>query len=300
VLGSAALFFAAASWGGTYVASKYVLAYVAPFALVLLRYALASLIFAPALLVTRRHLRRRDLLPVAVAALIGLTLTHSLQFLGTQLSTAHAGALLTSSSPVFMLIFGSLLLHERLTRRRIAALVVAPIGVVVVIGPGDMRGHAGAAVGDVLLTAAGITWALYSVLVRRLASRLPGLVLTAYITLVGAALSVPLGVPQLLEIRALPPAVWLSLLYIGVVSTVIAYYLWNRGMELVEAGSGAVFFFAQPLTGVFFSWLFLHEHLGPTFFAGAALVLAGVALSFTAPRAAAARGAPAGQASAVP
>ena len=78
-------------------------------------------------------------------------------------------------------------------------------------------------------------------------------------------------------------AVWLSILYIGLVSTALAYYLWNKGLELMEAGNASVFFFAQPLTGTFFSWLLLGEKLNVGFFLGGALIMAGVAISITSP-----------------
>ncbi|MDA8218062.1 MAG: DMT family transporter [Dehalococcoidales bacterium] len=72
------------------------------------------------------------------------------------------------------------------------------------------------------------------------------------------------------------PAV-LGVLYLGAVSTAGAFYLWNKGMALLESDVAAVFFFAQPVVGAFLGWLLLHERLGPSFFLGGALIFAGVA-----------------------
>jgi drug/metabolite transporter (DMT)-like permease len=280
LLGSCSLFVAAGCWGGTYVASKYALAYVGPFTLVLARYALALSIFVPLLLLRGPDPRvRGSLRLIALASFIGLGVSSWAQFFGTALSTAHAGALITSSAPAFMVIFAALVLGERVTSQKIIALVVASVGVVTVVGPSDMGAGPGAVVGDILLVIAGITWALYSVLIRKLTLRIANVTVTGYVTIIGAAAGLPLGIPDLVRTGVPTPAVWLSILYIGLISTALAYYLWNKGLELMEAGNASIFFFAQPLTGTFFAWLLLGEKLNVGFFIGGALILIGVAIA---------------------
>ena len=280
LLGSCSLFIAAGCWGGTYVASKYALEYVGPFTLVLTRYALASLIFVPLMLLRGPDRRARgNLRLIVITSAIGLALSSWAQFFGTALSTAHAGALITSSAPAFMVIFAAIVLGERVTPQKVVALVVASAGVVTVVGPGDIGAGPGAVFGDVLLVIAGITWAFYSVLIRKLTLRIANVTVTGYVTVVGAGLGLPLGIPDLVRTGVPNLTVWLSILYIGIVSTALAYYLWNKGLELMEAGNASIFFFAQPLTGTFFSWLLLGERLNTGFFIGGALILAGVAIS---------------------
>lgn len=280
LLGSCALFTAAGCWGGTYVASKYALGYVGPFTLVLMRYALASLVFVPIMFWRGADRRARaELRLLVLTSLIGLGISSWAQFFGTALSSAHAGALITASAPAFMVIFAALVLGETVTPRKLLALVVASAGVVTVVGPGDIGAGAGAVFGDLLLVVAGITWALYSVLIRRLTQRIENVTVTTVVTVVGAAAALPLGVPDLVRTGVPGTTVWLSILYIGLVSTAFAYYLWNKGLELMDAGSASIFFFAQPLTGAFFSWLLLGERLNAGFYLGGALILGGVAIA---------------------
>jgi drug/metabolite transporter (DMT)-like permease len=280
LLGSCSLFVAAGCWGGTYVASKYALAYVGPFTLVLARYALASLIFVPLMWLRGPDPRARGSLRlIALTSFIGLGLSSWAQFFGTALSTAHAGALITSSAPAFMVIFAAVVLGERVTPQKVIALVVASVGVVTVVGPGNVGAGRGAVFGDILLVVAGITWALYSVLIRKLTLRIANVTVTGYVTVVGALLGVPFGVPDLVRTGVPTVAVGFSILYIGLISTALAYYLWNKGLELMEAGNASIFFFAQPLTGTFFSWLLLGETLNVGFFIGGALILIGVAIA---------------------
>jgi drug/metabolite transporter (DMT)-like permease len=73
--------------------------------------------------------------------------------------------------------------------------------------------------------------------------------------------------------------IWAGVLYVGVISTTVAFYLWNKGFEMVQAGSGAVFFFFQPIVGTLFGWLLLGEQLSVSFFIGAVCILVGVGFS---------------------
>lgn len=96
------------------------------------------------------------------------------QFAGTRLSSAGHGAVISSVTPGFILVFAAALLKERITWVKVAAVGIATAGVLVVAEqPGGFRLEARAFWGDLLLLVAGITWALYTVLGRLAANRYP-------------------------------------------------------------------------------------------------------------------------------
>ena len=72
------------------------------------------------------------------------------------------------------------------------------------------------------------------------------------------------------------PKVWGGALFVGTVSTAGAFYFWNKGLQMVEAGSGSLYFFFQPLVGTLLGRLLLGEQVGWPFWLGAALIFAGV------------------------
>lgn len=67
-------------------------------------------------------------------------------------------------------------------------------------------------------------------------------------------------------------------MYLGIVSTACAFLLWNRGLQLLNASSGGLFFFFQPLVGTLLGWILLGEQIGGTFWIGSFLILSGVLL----------------------
>jgi drug/metabolite transporter (DMT)-like permease len=286
--GALCLFAAAAIWGGMYVVSKAVLAYIPPLTLLALRLAIGGLV----LLAVIRALGmswpgRADRGEMALLGFVGFGVSLAAQFIGTHLSTAAHGAVLTSVTPAFILVFAAVWLGERLTARTAAAVAVATAGALLVIEqPGGFALEARTFWGDILLLAAGVSWALYTVLSRRAAHRHPPAVTTAAATLWGLLFLLP-WLP--LELRdwtwaPLPAAVWWGVLYLGVVSTALAFWLWNTGFTLMQAGTASLFFFAQPLVGAVLGWLLLGERLGSRFLAGSLILIAGGILAVRAER----------------
>ena len=104
------------------------------------------------------------------------------------------------------------------------------------------------------------------------------LVSVGFALLGGLPLSLPLGwleTPQIAA-GAITPAVILGVLYLGVVSTALAMYLWNKSLSLLDAGLVSLLFFAQPVVGAGLGATLLNEQLGLGFWAGALLIGAGL------------------------
>ena len=106
---------------GRYVCRcKVVVAVIPPLELVWLRYAVALLSLLILSLFTRQSwkVHKRDLLLIAAIGLIGNTVSIVTQEIGTKLSTAQMGAIITASTPAFMVVFARLMLKERLTLKK--------------------------------------------------------------------------------------------------------------------------------------------------------------------------------------
>ncbi|UFJ41224.1 DMT family transporter [Brevibacillus humidisoli] len=282
IWGSVCLSAAASIWGGVYVVSKVVLDVIPPFTLLEIRFAIALLILGGMVVASGRYVALKDIPTMMAIGFVGPTISIGAQFLGTKLSTAHMGALITSASPAFIVLFAFWLLRERLNLYQLAGIVLATAGVLIVVGIPDAAGSSSSFLGNLILLAAALSWGLYTVLGKRATTVYSSLVVTAYASFFGLIFSSPLMFWELSVTSVewtFDWKIWLGVLYIGIVSTAGAFYLWNKGFELMSAGSGAGFFFFQPIVGTFFGWLLLGEYLSLGFFVGALFILAGVALS---------------------
>ena len=279
LLGSIYLALAASIWGGMYVVVKVVVAVIPPLELVWMRYVVAILALFIIGLVKKQSWRvhKRDFLLIVGIGIIGNTISIVTQEYGTMLSSAQMGAIITSSTPAFMVIFARLILKERLNLKKGISVCLATIGVLLIVGNGhiNMSGQ----LGGISLLIAALTWALMSILIKRVPTSYSPLVVTAYSILVAIISLTPFVIKGLSEIdmsQLAHPTIWGGILYLGIVSTACAFILWNRGLQLLNASSGGLFFFFQPLVGTLLGWLLLGEKIGGTFWIGAFLILSGV------------------------
>jgi drug/metabolite transporter (DMT)-like permease len=278
-LGSIYLALAASIWGGMYVVVKIVVSVIPPLELVWMRYLVAIVGLLVIGLITRQKWRihKRDFLIIIAIGIIGNVISIVTQETGTMLSSAQMGAIITSSTPAFMVIFARLLLKERLTVKKVLSVCLATIGVFLIVGVDYV--NFSSKLGGVSLLIAALTWALMSVLVKRVPSDYSQIVVTTYSILVALIVLTPIVLGRLHTInisQLTHPTIWGGILYLGIVSTAGGFLLWNRGLQMLNASSGGLFFFFQPVVGTFLGWLILGEDIGVTFWIGSILILSGV------------------------
>lgn len=268
---------AAAIWGGMYVVSKVVLDVIPPFTLLSLRLLLGTVALGAWLAFRRTfpRLTRAQWLQLLAVGLLGYGISLGFQLSGTKLSTAANGAVITAATPAFVYLFALLFLGERVSGRRLLALLLSTIGVLLIVDPRHAQLNPNLLLGNLLLVGAAVTWALYSVLVRRATKEIDTLSFTFVAFLGGLLVAIPAAAWELRAetLGVIDFGTLASTLYLGVISTAVAAYLWNRAFELLEAGVASLTFFAQPLVGAGLGALLLGERLTPLFLAGAFLIL---------------------------
>jgi drug/metabolite transporter (DMT)-like permease len=273
---------AAAIWGGMYVVSRVVLQQIPALPLVEMRIAIALIVLAP-IAVARKvwRISGRQLAAIAAIGMVGYTASLSLQFLGTAATSASLGSLITASSPAFIVLFAALW-GERPSRRNLLALALALLGVGAIAGVDVPRGTSLA--GIAILLGAAITWALYTVLGRRLARTADLFAILYWGLAIGGLALWPLaapGWPDPHKLAHFSPLLWLGVFYLGAVAMALAFFLWNYGFTKVSSDAGAISFLLQPVVGTGFGALFLGERLTVLAALGAALILVGATIAGT-------------------
>lgn len=273
---------ASAIWGGMYVVSKVVMEVIPPFTLITLRLLLGiATLWLIVALQGGIGFNRRQLLQVLGVGWVGYGVSIGFQFVGTKLSTASNGALVTSATPAFVLLFAAWIIGERITRQRLLALLVASLGVLVVIDPRQAHLSPDLFWGNLCLVAAAVTWALYSVLIRKVTRDLDTLRVSLVAFFGGLLVSIPTGAWEVNTsgVGAITPRVIAGVLFLGIISTALAMYLWNTAFATLEAGVASLTLFAQPVVGAGLGAWLLGERLTPLFLLGGALIGIGLWLA---------------------
>jgi len=279
IVGSLFLSLAASIWGAMYVVVKVVVEVVPPLELVWIRYVIAVVTLAIIGFCMKQSWRiaKKDWLIIFLVGLFGNTISIVTQEIGTMLSTAQMGAIITSTTPTFMVLFARVILKEKITIKKCLSIVLATIGVGIIVGSGQI--NVTQQLGGFYLLLAALTWALMSVLVKKVPTQYSQIVITTYSSIVAVILLTPLVLPRLnnLDLSSiLQPTISGGLLYLGIVSTAGGFFLWNKGLQLMDASTGGLFFFFQPIVGSFLGWLLLGETIGMTFWLGTILIFSGV------------------------
>lgn len=262
--------------------SKVVLEVIPPFTLLNIR-LLLGIISLGSIILLKKGFRatRKQVGVILLVGIIGFGISLGFQFTGTKLSSAANAALVTSASPVFILLFGALILHERVTSVRLFALLLASVGVLIVVDPRAALYGGKAAIGNVLLLAAALTWGLYSVLIKKSSKDLNIIEVSTFAFIGGWFFSLPIMFSEIKSesIGTLTLPIILGVLYLGIIATALAMYLWNKSLDILEAGLVSLLFFAQPVVGVALGTLILDEVLNTGFWVGAGMIGLGLLIA---------------------
>jgi len=278
---------AASIWGGMYVVSKVVLDVIPPFSLLFLRLILGALTLGIVIYFRDKKAGQKTVITKEffwtsfLVGFVGYGISLGFQFVGTKLSTASNGALVTSATPAFVLLFAPFLLGEKATPRRILALVISTLGVLAVIDPRNAELSPTLFWGNMSLLAAALTWALYSVLVRKVSRSSDLLVGSTLMLLGGVPSSLAFGIWEIHTqgVGEITWGIFGGILFLGIVSTAIAMFLWNYAFAELPAAVASLTFFAQPVVGTLLGWLFLSENITSLFLAGGVLIGIGILIA---------------------
>jgi drug/metabolite transporter (DMT)-like permease len=273
------------AYGSAYVAQQVALDGVPPALLGFVRLALASLVLWP--LPRRRSVRPAapgDRVKIVWMGVLGFGLAYTLAHFGMQRSTATNAALLITIEPVAMLLMARVFLDERLRSREAVGAGLVLVGSLVIVLNG-VPGVTMAVVphwrGDLLLVLSAFAFASYSVLGRDVLARWDPSSVTLRSIVWGA---ISMGPVVALEWAAgVRPSFGLAntaaTLYLAVILTALAYLAWNWALARMPAPRAAIFINVQPVVGVALGVGLLGEPATLYTFAGAALVLAGLAVT---------------------
>lgn len=262
-------------WGSMYVANRMILESIPAMVLLFVRFAVSGgLLLGVAKLRGLAMIRREDLGDLLQAAIPGYFICEGALLLSTQYSSAGFASLLNAMSPVTISVFAVFFLGERLSHREIASLLVAVLGAVVIIGnPGDGV----TAVGIFFALLSLVTWSyITTVPMRRLTAKYDPIVVTGAAMAVAALPALPASAIWMRatgETMHLSAGLILPVLYVSLVCTAGAHFLWNMAMARGAATGCAAFYPFQPLTSMVLGVLLLGESCSASFLTGAAMIL---------------------------
>lgn len=286
LLAYGALVAAVLFWAGNAVIGRGVVGEIPPIALSFWRWVLALLILLP---LAWPHLRasapviRQHVGLLTALGLLSAGLFNTLLYGAAVTTTAVNITLINATMPVVIALAAWVTATERLTARQGLGLCIAIPGVLVIIAQGDLDRLTGLgfAPGDLLMTVAITSWAVYSVLLRRYPLQLrPTVLLTALVALALPFIFLLYMVELAMGHTFTPNTSHLpALLYVATFPSILSYLGWNHGVRVIGPGRAGMFMYLMPLFAAALALPFLGERLEGYHAAGALLILIGLYLS---------------------
>ncbi|MER6073140.1 DMT family transporter [Streptomyces sp. NPDC001817] len=264
-------------WSGSFVTSRGLHDSVPPVQHAFWRWVIALVAVAP--FGARQAWRQRALLRrharyVLLASVLGVATYNTLVNQAGLTTPAATMGMIMAASPVLMAVFERLG-GVRLGARRTTGLLIACAGVTLLVG-----GGAEFSSGDLWMIAAACCFAAYSALLRRKPAELTGtgFLFTTFLT--GTALLLPAQAVSVTVQGSFHPtaATVLPLLYVGVASSAVAFFAWNKAIALLGATRAGIVYHLQPVCVALLSWAVLGETTGLPQLLSMALILGGVVL----------------------
>lgn len=285
-------------WGANYSIVKSALAEIDPQAFNAVRMAIATALFLMVMAIARAGARRpvpgswsevfytpapfrgRDWLVLAGLGVVGHFCYQVLFIGGLARTSVSNSSLIIASSPVVIAVASAILTRQRIGRLHWAGAALSIAGIYLVAGRAAAIGTE-ALTGDVMIFAAVLCWAAYTIGSEPLMARHSPVGVTGLSLVFGTVLYVPVALPRILAVNwtGLSARTLVALGYATVLAMFVAYTIWYAAVREIGSARTSIYSNLIPIVAMVIAVLFLDEPLGARQLAGAGLVIAGVALT---------------------
>lgn len=257
--------------------------YIKPFAFILMRVSVATI----CIYLFHRHFvkgaiqDKKDLWPLFVSAVFGVAGNMLLFFKGLSITSPINASVLMLNTPIFVLVFATIILKEKLSIHKILGIFIAAIGALLLIGGRNFSFNQDSVLGDLFVTLNAIIYAFYLVYAKKLMVRYHPLTVTLYAFFFGFFLVLPFGFNQVLEIDFihLPASIWGAIAFVTIGATFLTYVLNAYALKHASSSLVGSYIYLQPVLATLIAIISGKDFLSLDKFLSMLIVFSGVFLA---------------------
>ncbi|PKP32093.1 MAG: EamA family transporter [Bacteroidetes bacterium HGW-Bacteroidetes-16] len=242
-------------FGINYVVAKGIMPdYLAPRAVIFLRVTGAMAIFwAISLIMPKQAVAKHDLLKMFIAAIFGVAINQILFFEGLNLTTPINASVIMVGVPILVLFFAHFIIKERITKNKMIGIVLGFSGSVFLIIQAGNASFQGSQLGNLMVFTNAASYALFLVLIKPLMAKYHPLTVMKWVFTFGFVLVTPFTLHLVLiaDFRIIPSNIWLSIGFVVLFTTVIAYFLNNFSLKVISPTVNSAYIYFQPFLATF-------------------------------------------------
>ncbi|CAG1014395.1 putative amino-acid metabolite efflux pump [Anaerolineales bacterium] len=276
--------FAVVVWGGSFIATKIAVGQISPNTVVWLRFTMGIPLILLAVVIRKQFAFPKGIMEwvyFALLGFLGISFHQWLQSNGLRTAQATTTAWIIATSPAFIAVLGWLVLKEKLTLHQSLGIGLAMLGVLAVVSRGDFKAMAVGdfgTIGDFLILISSVNWAVFSILSRRGLKSHPSTRMTFWVMTLGWVFTslAFIGGGKYAEIHQLDFRGWMAIIYLGIITTGLAYIAWFSALSQLPAAQTGAFLFIEPLTSMVVAAYVLDEKITLIPVLGGVVILFGI------------------------
>jgi drug/metabolite transporter (DMT)-like permease len=273
-------------WSGNFILGRGIRQLIPPVSLNFWRWTGALLILLPfglPRILGEKTLYLKHWRMLALMSIPSIAIFNAFIYTALQTTTAINTVLVNAMIPIFIALVAWLVFNEGLFLRQATGVGISFAGLLFIVTRGDFRllGRLTLSTGDLWTLAASLSWAIYSVMLRKRPKEMDPVAFLTLMVGCGLFFSLPF---YFWELRnqggfSLTPASMASLAYVALFPSVLSYVFWNYGVDKVGAHRAGIFIHLMPVFSIILAMLFLGERMRGFHAVGILLIFSGIVLT---------------------
>jgi drug/metabolite transporter (DMT)-like permease len=253
---------------------------IKPFALVSLRSILGTALFwISGLFIPKESVSRKDLWYLFGCSFFGVVINQVLFLVGLYLTSPINSSIIISTNPIFAFVFAAMILKENISFLKGGGLALGLTGVLLLIlqnGTPDIGSTT--FIGDILTLINTISWAFYTVIIKRMLEKYHPVTVMKWTFLFGMLINVPVGYSQwsTMDWSAITFNGWMGIGFIIIFATFLGYLLISFGLKRLSPTIVSTYTYMQPVVAAYIASLMGQDHIDLVMVISALLIFTGV------------------------
>ncbi len=268
-------------YGLNYVIAKGIMPdYLQPRVIILFRVVGATLVFwLVSSLLSKEKIDRKDFPRLALSALFGIAINQIMFFEGLNLTTPINASIIMVSTPILVLVLAHFLIGERISLQKVIGIALGASGAsYLILLQGNISFSSSTFVGNLFVLINAASYAAFLVIVKPLMKKYSALTIMKWVFLLGTIYVLPFSFNLALEANysAIPFNIWLSIAYVIIFTTILAYFLNNYSLKTVSPTVNSAYIYLQPFLASVVALIVQKDELTWTKIIAAVLIFLGV------------------------
>jgi drug/metabolite transporter (DMT)-like permease len=275
-------------YGINYTVAKGVMPeFIAPFAFILIRVVVTAIIFTVIdLFIKSPPIERKDLIKLAMCALFGIAINQLMFFKGLSITSPINAALMMTTNPIMVLIVAAIVIREKITAGKVGGILIGITGAITLILFGNhFNINGGDVKGDIMVLINSLSFGVFLIIVKPMMQKYHAITVMKWIFIFGIFYVFPFGYTEFrqTDFLSFPTHIWLSVAFVVIVTTSIAYSLNTYALKNLSASNVSSYIYLQPLFATLFAILMGKDQLHFLHIISSGLIFTGVYLISASP-----------------